>query len=236
MSVQGTILVLDGTSTNRIMLKVKLTAAWYHVVQTEKLQGLAGLLSRTRPDLVLAAQTLPDGSAADVKRLVMANAELADVPVVAIAPQNDKAARLQALSDGLDDVLAAPFKDTLLLARIRSLLRARRYTRASVGRWIPSSRICRTLDCADYAAEIGPCGYTDPERPDRDIVENRIVREIASQPKHTCSFEHACIAVRASARRDPDRNRYDGRGPEYVGGPEVARGNSAYRIDRRLGR
>lgn len=125
MSVQGTILVLDGTSTNRIMLKVQLTAAWYHVVQAEKLQGLAGLLSRTRPDLVLVAQTLPDGSAADVKRLVMANPELADVPVVAIAPQNDKAARLQALSDGLDDVLATPFKDTLLLARVRSLLRAR---------------------------------------------------------------------------------------------------------------
>ena len=28
MSVQGTILVLDGVSTNRIMLKVQLTAAW----------------------------------------------------------------------------------------------------------------------------------------------------------------------------------------------------------------
>ncbi|MCG7519092.1 diguanylate cyclase [Ruegeria sp. Ofav3-42] len=128
MSVQGTILVLDGTSTNRIMLKVQLTAAWYHVVQAEKLHGLAGLLRRTRPDLVLVAQTLPDGTAADVKRLVMANPDLADVPVVAIAPQNDKAARLKALADGLDDVLAHPFKDTLLLARVRSLLRSRAET------------------------------------------------------------------------------------------------------------
>ncbi len=125
MSVHGTILVLDGTSTNRIMLKVQLTAAWYHVVQGEKVQGLAGLLRRARPDLVLTAQTLPDGTAADVKKLVMADPELADVPVVAIAPQNDKAARLQALSDGLDDVLAHPFKDTLLLARVRSLMRVR---------------------------------------------------------------------------------------------------------------
>nr|WP_237212412.1 diguanylate cyclase [Ruegeria lacuscaerulensis] len=125
MSVQGTILVLDGTSTNRIMLKVQLTAAWYQVVQGEKLQGLAGLLRRTKPDLVLTSQTLPDGTAADVKRLVMADPDLIDVPVVAIAPQNDKAARLQALADGLDDVLAHPFKDTFLLARVRSLLRVR---------------------------------------------------------------------------------------------------------------
>ncbi len=125
MSVQGTILVLDGTSTNRIMLKVQLTAAWYHVVQGEKLDGLAGLLKRTRPDLVLTAQSLPDGTAADVKNLVAADPDLVDVPVVAIAAQNDRTARLKALADGLDDVLAPPFKDTLLLARVRSLLRAR---------------------------------------------------------------------------------------------------------------
>ncbi|WP_234900819.1 diguanylate cyclase [Ruegeria lacuscaerulensis] len=128
MSVQGTILVLDGTSTNRIMLKVQLTAAWYHVVQGEKLEGLAGLLRRTRPDLVLTAQTLPDGTATDVKQLLAADPDLADVPVVAIAAQNDKAARLKALSEGLDDVLVHPFKDSLLLAQVRSLLRARAET------------------------------------------------------------------------------------------------------------
>ncbi len=125
MSVQGTILVLDGVSTNRIMLKVQLTAAWYHVVQGEKLTGLPALLRRTRPDLVLTAQTLSDGTAADVKQVLTRDPALADVPVVAITPQNDRAARLQALADGLDDVLAYPFKDTLLLAHVRSLLRAR---------------------------------------------------------------------------------------------------------------
>lgn len=124
MSVQGTILVIDGVSTNRIMLKVQLTAAWYHVVQGERVKGIRALLKHTRPDLVLTAQTLPDGTAVDVKKLLLDDPGLADIPVVAITPQNDKTARLRALADGLDDVLTYPFKDTLLMARVRSLLRA----------------------------------------------------------------------------------------------------------------
>jgi len=123
--VQGTILILDGVSTNRIMLKVQLSAAYYHVVQADGLAGLSALVRRTRPDLIVTAMSLPDGDALDLRALLAADAHLAAIPVIAITPQNDRAARLRVLAAGIDDVLSHPLDDVILQARIRSLIRAR---------------------------------------------------------------------------------------------------------------
>lgn len=124
-AVQGTILILDGAVTNRIMLKVQLSSAYYHVVQTDRLDGALSLAQRTRPDLIVTAMTLPDGDACALKRLLASDSMLADVPVIALTGQNDRSARLRALDAGIDDVLSHPVDDLLLQARIRSLIRAR---------------------------------------------------------------------------------------------------------------
>lgn len=123
--MQGTILIIDGVATNRIMLKVQLSSAYYHVVQAEGLGGLDMLLRRVRPDLVITAMSLPDGDALAVKRMLLADDALAQTPVIAIAPQNDRKAQLDALRAGIEDVLSAPVDDMILQARIRRQLRAR---------------------------------------------------------------------------------------------------------------
>lgn len=124
-AVQGTILILDGAVTNRIMLKVQLSSAYYHVVQTDRLDGALALAQRTRPDLIVTAMALPDGNACELKQILSSDAMLADVPVIALTGQNDRSGRLRALAAGIDDVLSHPVDDLLLQARIRSLIRAR---------------------------------------------------------------------------------------------------------------
>lgn len=123
--MQGTILVIDGVSTNRIKLKVQLAAAYYDVVQAASVADALDTARRHRPDLVLTAMSLPDGNANDVRRALAADETLADLPIIAVSDWEGNAARLSALAAGIDDVLQQPVDDVILQARIRSLLRAR---------------------------------------------------------------------------------------------------------------
>ena len=123
--MNGTVLVLYGIATSRIMLKVQLSAAYYHVVQSEDMAGLLPLVRRSKPDLIVASMSLPGGGALAVREVLGCEDETARIPILAIAPQNDRAARLLALRAGIDDVLNHPLDDTMLQARIRNLIRTR---------------------------------------------------------------------------------------------------------------
>ena len=123
--MQGTILIIDGVATNRIMLKVQLSASYYRVVQADSVASALSVAQRCSPDLVLTAMALPDGSAAEVVASLASDTTLANVPVIAVSAKNDNASRIEALSAGIDDVLHQPLDDVILQARIRSLIRTR---------------------------------------------------------------------------------------------------------------
>jgi len=121
--LHATILIADADATQRLMLALQLGAAWYRVVQAGRLSDALALARRVRPDLVVAAMRLPDGDAPGLRARLRADPALAQVPMIAITAQNDRAARLRALRAGIDDALCPPVDDRLLQARIRSLLR-----------------------------------------------------------------------------------------------------------------
>ncbi|MAY47445.1 MAG: diguanylate cyclase response regulator, partial [Rhodobacteraceae bacterium] len=65
--MQGRLLILDPVLTNRILLNAVLEPACYQVDQAATItQGLA-LIRQAPPDLILAAWTLPDGTARDLR-------------------------------------------------------------------------------------------------------------------------------------------------------------------------
>ena len=118
------ILIVDAIATNRIVLKVKLAAAQYYVMQASSLADAAQQVAISPPDLVICAMSLPDGTAADLVNLMNDTKCGSAAPVMAVAPGIDAGARLDLLDAGVEDVVTDIYHDALLLARVRSMLRA----------------------------------------------------------------------------------------------------------------
>lgn len=121
----GDILIVDGVATNRIVLKVKLLAAQYRVRPCACLDEAKQEIAAAAPDLILLDFNTASQSMVEFCQTVRAASESELIPIIVtgcFATPNERVAALRA---GADDVLAKPFDDNILQARIRSLLRAR---------------------------------------------------------------------------------------------------------------
>ncbi|MGH1451905.1 MAG: diguanylate cyclase domain-containing protein [Paracoccaceae bacterium] len=121
----GKILIVDDISTNRIVLRVKLSAAYYDVLQAKNGREAMSLVASECPDLVMLSAKLPDMDGHDLCARWKAEPATADMPVMIITPTENREARLAALRSGAEEVMPRPLDDILLQARLRSLLRAR---------------------------------------------------------------------------------------------------------------
>ncbi|NKX43705.1 diguanylate cyclase [Roseicyclus persicicus] len=121
----GRILVVDDVATNRIVMKVKLAAACYAVDQADCGEAALAAARAGRPDLILLDVVMPDMSGLEVCRRLKAEPETADIPVILITALTDRASKMAGLEAGADDFLTKPVDEVTLLARVRSLLRAR---------------------------------------------------------------------------------------------------------------
>ena len=119
------ILIVDDIPSNRIVLKVKLASACYETVQAGDGATALELARSLAPDLILLDVMLPDMAGTEVCRRLKADPETADIPVVMVTALREDEARREALRAGADDFLSKPLYESILLARIRSLLRAR---------------------------------------------------------------------------------------------------------------
>ncbi|MBO6603185.1 MAG: diguanylate cyclase [Roseicyclus sp.] len=121
----GRILVVDDVATNRIVMKVKLSAACYEVVQADSGADALEKARSHRPDLILLDVLMPDMCGLTVCDRLKNDPETADIPVILITAMADKESKVQGLEKGADDFLTKPVDEVALLARVRSLLRAR---------------------------------------------------------------------------------------------------------------
>jgi len=120
--MSGRILIIDTVATNRILLKVRLETARYQVTTAGSLNEARLQLSLSRWDLIVSDMSTLGPEAARFTRALRRESGGAGVPIIGVGRFNNADARRAVLEAGADEVLAKPLNDTLLRARIRSLL------------------------------------------------------------------------------------------------------------------
>lgn len=121
----GKILIVDDVATNRIVLKVKLASAYYHTLQAATGTDALRIAREAQPDVILLDVNLPDIDGIEICRRLKADVATCLIPVVMVTSKCAQETRLAALRAGADDCFAKPVNEAVLLARLRSLLRAR---------------------------------------------------------------------------------------------------------------
>jgi two-component system cell cycle response regulator len=118
---------------------VRLSAAFYDVIQASTGAEALEIVAQNAPDLVLISARLGDCDSLDLCRAITGHSHPTDAmqrlgdplaatgrvrpPVLLLTAQSDRHLRLDALAAGAEDVLAFPLDDLLLQARLRSLMR-----------------------------------------------------------------------------------------------------------------
>lgn len=145
----GKILILDSVPTNRIVLKVKLCSAFYQVSQAGTLQEALDLIRTDEPDLVvIGSENANDEEGLFLCSALKKSPLAASMPVLLLTARNARDFRMDALNAGADDVFSRPINEPAMLARIRSLLRAR----DANDEWRLKDRTSRMLGFAEQPA------------------------------------------------------------------------------------
>jgi DNA-binding response OmpR family regulator len=122
----ATILVVDDVPENVRLLEAVLAPRGYDVVMANDGHAALELAETAHPDLVLLDVVMPGLDGYAVCRQLREREETAMLPVIMLTA-SEGSEKTKAIEAGADDFIPKPFNHDELLARVRSLLRIKRY-------------------------------------------------------------------------------------------------------------
>jgi putative two-component system response regulator len=127
-SVVSRVLVVDDEPANRDLLSILLTGEGLVVEAVADGETALASVVLQPPDLVLLDVNMPGLDGFAVCRALKGDPSTRLIPIILLTGMNDRARRIQGLDSGADDFLGKPFDVEELRARVRSLVRLKRYT------------------------------------------------------------------------------------------------------------
>ena len=144
MTDEPLVLAVDDLPANVRLLDAVLSPRGYRVLGAGSGPEALALVAERRPDLILLDIVMPEMDGYEVCRRLRQDPATAFQPVVMITASGDQE-RLLAIEAGADDFVAKPFDKAELLARVRSLLRIKRYHDTIEGQTAELAEWNRTL-------------------------------------------------------------------------------------------
>lgn len=124
----GKVLVVDDVTANVDLLTCMLRREGYAVVTAHNGDEALDAVAREHPDLVLLDVVMPKRSGLDVCQELKRSPATRLMPVVLVTALQDTEDKIRGINAGADDFLTKPFNPHELKARVRSLVRLKRYT------------------------------------------------------------------------------------------------------------
>ena len=126
--VGGRVLVVDDDEGVRSLLKRLLTREGYVVDVAHDGAAALAAVGSDLPDVILLDVVMPDVNGFDLCRRLKTDTATRLTPVILVTGLADQEKRIEGAHAGADEVLTKPVDSRELLARVRSLVRLKRYT------------------------------------------------------------------------------------------------------------
>jgi putative two-component system response regulator len=124
----GRVLVVDDLEANIALVGRVLTAEGFEMCSTLRADDAMDAVRREQPDVILMDVRMPGTSGFELCRALKRNAATRLIPIVLMTATTDREDRLQAIEAGADEFVAKPLNVEELRARLRSLIRLKRFT------------------------------------------------------------------------------------------------------------
>ena len=121
---RSTILVIDDNPIDRVLMRSLLERGGFQVIEAEDGIAALALFEREAPALVVADIVMPKMTGLDFSRAVRANPLNADIPILLASGLREQDAIGAAYEAGANDIIGKPYDETILLHRVRYMLRA----------------------------------------------------------------------------------------------------------------
>ena len=124
----GQVLVVDDNAASCSALAALLAEDGHKVLRAGDAHSALDLIRRELPDVVLTDVQMPGVDGLELCRRVKSDAHTRLIPVILVTGFNDREVRIEGIRAGADDFLTKPVGSVELQARVRSLIKLRRFT------------------------------------------------------------------------------------------------------------